>query len=54
MKKFFIALIGGTVVLIGVVMLVLPGPGTPGHAPCEGRGRESPPQVRPERMAATA
>ena len=27
MKKFFIALIGGTVVLIGVVMLVLPGPG---------------------------
>ena len=27
MKKFFIALIGGTVVLIGVAMLVLPGPG---------------------------
>jgi len=27
MKKFFIALMGGTVVLIGVVMLVLPGPG---------------------------
>ena len=27
MKKFFIALIGGTVVLIGVVMIVLPGPG---------------------------
>ncbi|HTL73127.1 MAG TPA: PGPGW domain-containing protein [bacterium] len=28
MKKFFIALMGGTVVLIGVAMLVLPGPGT--------------------------
>jgi len=27
MKKFFIALIGGTVVLIGVALLVLPGPG---------------------------
>jgi uncharacterized protein (TIGR02611 family) len=27
MKKLFIALIGGTVVLIGVAMLVLPGPG---------------------------
>ena len=27
MKKFFIALIGSTVVLIGVAMLVLPGPG---------------------------
>ncbi len=27
MKKFFIALMGGTVVLIGVAMLVLPGPG---------------------------
>jgi uncharacterized protein (TIGR02611 family) len=27
MKKFFIALIGGTVSLIGVAMLVLPGPG---------------------------
>ena len=27
MKKFFIALIGGTVLLIGVAMLVLPGPG---------------------------
>jgi hypothetical protein len=26
-KKFFIALIGGTVVLIGAGMLVLPGPG---------------------------
>ena len=27
MKKFFIGLMGGTVVLIGVSMLVLPGPG---------------------------
>ena len=27
MKRFFIALIGGTVILIGVAMLVLPGPG---------------------------
>ena len=27
MKKFFIALIGGTVVLSGAAMLVLPGPG---------------------------
>lgn len=27
MKKIVIALMGGTVVLIGVVMLVLPGPG---------------------------
>jgi len=27
MKKFFVALIGGTVVLIGAAMLVLPGPG---------------------------
>ena len=27
MKKFFIALLGGTVVLIGIAMLVLPGPG---------------------------
>jgi hypothetical protein len=27
MKKLFIALIGGTVVLLGVAMLVLPGPG---------------------------
>ena len=27
MKKFFTALIGGTVLLIGVAMLVLPGPG---------------------------
>ena len=29
MKRFFIALIGGTVVLIGVALLVLPGPGLP-------------------------
>jgi len=28
MKKCFIALIGGTIVLIGVAMLILPGPGT--------------------------
>jgi len=27
MKKFFIALIGGTVLLLGVIMLALPGPG---------------------------
>ena len=27
MKKFLIALIGGTVLLLGVAMLVLPGPG---------------------------
>lgn len=27
MKKCFIALIGGTVVLFGVILLVLPGPG---------------------------
>lgn len=27
MKRFFIALIGGTVVLIGIALLVLPGPG---------------------------
>ena len=27
MKKLFIALMGGTVVLIGVAMIVLPGPG---------------------------
>jgi uncharacterized protein (TIGR02611 family) len=26
-KKFFIAMIGGTVVLFGVLLLVLPGPG---------------------------
>ena len=29
MKKFFIALIGGTVLLLGIAMLVLPGPGLP-------------------------
>lgn len=29
MKKFFIGLIGGTVLLIGLVLLVLPGPGLP-------------------------
>ena len=29
MKKFFIALIGGTVFLTGLAMLVLPGPGLP-------------------------
>jgi hypothetical protein len=29
MKKFFIALIGGTVLLMGIVLLVLPGPGLP-------------------------
>ena len=29
MKKFFIALMGGTVLLIGIAMLVLPGPGLP-------------------------
>ena len=29
MKKFFIALIGGTVLLLGLAMLVLPGPGLP-------------------------
>jgi hypothetical protein len=28
-KKFFIGLIGGTVLLLGVVLLVLPGPGLP-------------------------
>jgi tellurite resistance protein TerC len=28
-KKLFIALIGGTVLLFGVVLLVLPGPGLP-------------------------
>jgi len=27
LKKFFTALIGGTVLLVGVAMLVLPGPG---------------------------
>ena len=29
MKKLFTALVGGTVLLIGVAMLVLPGPGLP-------------------------
>lgn len=29
MKKFFIALMGGTVLLIGLALLVLPGPGLP-------------------------
>jgi hypothetical protein len=29
MKKLFIGLIGGTVLLLGVAMLVLPGPGLP-------------------------
>jgi hypothetical protein len=29
MKKFFIGLIGGTVLLFGAAMLVLPGPGLP-------------------------
>ena len=29
MRKFFIALIGGTVLLIGLALVVLPGPGTP-------------------------
>ena len=29
MKKLFIALIGGTVLLVGVALLVLPGPGLP-------------------------
>jgi hypothetical protein len=29
MKKFFIALMGGTVLLVGLAMLVLPGPGLP-------------------------
>jgi hypothetical protein len=28
-KKFFIALIGGTIMLIGFVMVLLPGPGLP-------------------------
>ena len=27
MKKLFIALIGGTVLLLGLAMLILPGPG---------------------------
>ena len=29
MKRFFIALIGGTVLFLGFLMLFLPGPGTP-------------------------
>lgn len=29
MKKFFIALMGGTVLLIGLALLVFPGPGLP-------------------------
>jgi hypothetical protein len=29
MKKFFIALMGGTVLLVGLAMLILPGPGLP-------------------------
>jgi hypothetical protein len=29
MKKFFVALIGGTVLLVGIALLVLPGPGLP-------------------------
>ena len=29
MKRFFVGLIGGTVLLIGMAMLVLPGPGLP-------------------------
>lgn len=29
MKKLFIAVIGGTVLLVGVALLVLPGPGLP-------------------------
>ena len=29
MKKFFIALMGGTVLLVGAALLVLPGPGLP-------------------------
>ena len=29
MKRFFIALIGGTVLLVGLALLVLPGPGLP-------------------------
>lgn len=27
MKRFFVALIGGTVIVIGIALLVLPGPG---------------------------
>ena len=29
MKKFFIALMGGTLLLVGAALLVLPGPGLP-------------------------
>jgi hypothetical protein len=29
MKKFIVALVGGTVLLVGVALLVLPGPGLP-------------------------
>lgn len=29
MQKFFIGLMGGTVLLIGIALLVLPGPGLP-------------------------
>jgi len=29
MKRFFIALIGGTVLLVGIALLVLRGPGLP-------------------------
>lgn len=29
MKKFFVALIGGTVLLAGIAFLILPGPGLP-------------------------
>jgi uncharacterized protein (TIGR02611 family) len=28
-KKFFVALVGGTVLLVGIAFLVLPGPGLP-------------------------
>ena len=29
MKRFFVALLGGTVLLVGLTLLVLPGPGLP-------------------------
>ncbi|HEY2782264.1 MAG TPA: PGPGW domain-containing protein [Steroidobacteraceae bacterium] len=29
MKKFFVALAGGTVLLVGIALLILPGPGLP-------------------------
>jgi hypothetical protein len=29
MKKIFVALLGGTVLLVGIALLVLPGPGLP-------------------------